>query len=167
MQRYPAMSRVFRQCYGSEGYGSSVDRRTIGSWLGGPEPAEPSQYPGQRLGLPKDGSGSVPSLGRRVAGLFIDWLIASAIGYSLLGGGPWITLGIFALEHVLLVGTLGCTIGHRVAGIRVVRVGGGLPGPLRALVRTLLLCVFIPALFMDRDYRGLHDRASDTVAVRF
>ncbi|MGH3096756.1 MAG: RDD family protein [Streptosporangiales bacterium] len=145
-----------------------MDRRSIGSWLGGPEAAEPSEYPGQRLGLPKEGSGSVPSLGRRIGGLFIDWLIASAIGYSLLRGGPWITLGVFALEHILLVGTLGFTIGHRVAGIRVVRVGGGgPPGPLRALVRTFSLCVFIPALLMDRDYRGLHDRAAGTVAVRF
>lgn len=158
---------MFRQCYGSEGYGFGVDRRSIGSWLGGPEATEPSEYPGQRLGLPKDGTGSVPSLGRRVGGLFVDWLIASAIGYGLLRGGPWITLGVFALEHVLLVGTLGFTIGHRLAGIRVVRLDGGLPGPLRALVRTLSLCVFIPALLMDRDYRGLHDRASATVAVRF
>lgn len=104
---------------------------------------------------------------RRVGGLFVDWLIASAIGYSLLGGGSWTILGVFALEHILLVGTLGFTIGHRAAGIRVTRLAGGPPGPLRALIRTVLLCLFIPALLMDRDYRGLHDRASATVAVRF
>lgn len=146
-----------------------MDRRAIGSWLGGPGSADqgpPSAYAGERLGLAKDGSGSIASLGRRLIGLIIDWAIASAIGYWLIGGGPWLTLGVFAAEHILLIGTLGCTIGHRIGGFRIVRVGGGQPGPLWALVRTVLLCVFIPALLMDRDLRGMHDRAANTVPVR-
>lgn len=146
-----------------------MDRRTIGSWLGGPSSADErsaSAYPGERLGLAENGSGSMPGLGRRLIGLVIDWAIASVIGYGLFRGGPWVTLGVFAAEHILLIGTVGCTIGHRICGFRITRVGGGQPGPLWALVRTILLCVFIPALLMDRDLRGMHDRAANTVPVR-
>lgn len=146
-----------------------MDIRSLRSWLGGPgsDPEDADDaYPGQRLGQPREGSGSVPGLFRRLVGLMVDWVLCSAIGYGLLQAGPWATLGVFALEHVLLVGTLGCTFGHRLLGIRVVRVDGSAPGPLWALVRTLLLCVFIPALFMDRDLRGMHDRAANTMTVR-
>lgn len=146
-----------------------MDIRSLRSWLGGPssDPDAPdSDYPGERLGQPKEGSGSVPGLFRRLVGLMIDWVLCSAIGYGLLKGGPLATLGVFALQHVLLVGTLGFTFGHRLLGVKVVRVDGSLPGPLWALVRTGLLCVFIPALFMDRDLRGMHDRAANTMTAR-
>jgi hypothetical protein len=33
-------------------------------------------------------------------------------------------------------------------------------------VRTVLLCLLIPAFITDRDQRGLHDRAAGTVLVR-
>ncbi|MGO9653847.1 MAG: RDD family protein, partial [Mycobacterium sp.] len=35
-----------------------------------------SAYPGERLGLPESGPGSLAPVGRRVAALTIDWLIA-------------------------------------------------------------------------------------------
>ena len=54
-------------------------------------------------------------------------------------------LAIFAVEHLLLVGTIGYTIGHRVMGLQVVRLGGGLPGPVPALARTILLVPGDPA----------------------
>jgi hypothetical protein len=34
------------------------------------------------------------------------------------------------------------------------------------LVRTVLLVLVVPAVVYDRDYRGLHDRASNAVVVR-
>jgi uncharacterized RDD family membrane protein YckC len=33
-------------------------------------------------------------------------------------------------------------------------------------VRTVLLCLVIPAFIWDRDGRGLHDKAAGTVVVR-
>ena len=51
-------------------------------------------------------------------------------------------------------------------GIHVVRLGGTPAGPLAALVRTLLLCLVIPAVIFDPDQRGLHDKAAKTVLVR-
>ena len=40
-------------------------------------------YPGQGLGLPERGPGSVASMPRRVLALFIDWLLSMLIAYWL------------------------------------------------------------------------------------
>jgi len=88
------------------------------------------------------------------------WLAGASIG------NEFLILAIFAAEQILLVGTLGYSFGHRLLGIRVRRLEGGLPGPLAAIVRTVLLCLVIPALVFDPDQRGLHDRAMGTVLVR-
>ena len=73
---------------------------------------------------------------------------------------------IFAIEYVILLSTLGSTLGMRLVGIRVAALGGGPPGPLGIVVRTVLLLLVIPAVIYDRDTRGLHDRATGTVVVR-
>ncbi len=143
-----------------------VDRKDIGSWLSGPDTSGISKYPGERLGLPESGPGSIARAGRRIAAIFIDWGIALLISNFAFGGDSWATLGVFAIEQILLVGTLGYSIGHRVMGIAVVRPGGGTPGPLAALVRTVLLCLFIPAVIFDPDQRGLHDKAMNTLLIR-
>lgn len=104
--------------------------------------------------------------GRRILAIMIDWGMALLISNFAFGGDSWATLAIFAVEQILLVGTLGYSIGHRVAGIHVVRRGGVAPGPLAALVRALLLCLVIPAVIFDPDHRGLHDKAMNTLLVR-
>ena len=40
------------------------------------------------------------------------------------------------------------------------------PGVGAAIVRTLLLCLVVPAVVWDADGRGLHDSAAGTVIVR-
>jgi uncharacterized RDD family membrane protein YckC len=143
-----------------------VDRKDIGSWLSGPDTSGISRYPGERLGLPESGPGSIARAGRRIAAIMIDWGIALLISNFAFGGDAWATLAIFAVEQILLIGTLGYSIGHRALGIQVVRAGGGAAGPLAALVRSLLLCLVIPAVIFDPDHRGLHDKAMDTLLVR-
>ncbi|MDQ1621957.1 MAG: hypothetical protein QOH19_375 [Actinomycetota bacterium] len=143
-----------------------VDRKDIGSWLSGPDTSDISKYPGERLGLPESGPGSMARAGRRILAICIDWGIALMISNVVFAGNPWATLAVFAVEQTLLIGTLGYSIGHRIAGIHVVRLGGGPAGPLAALVRTLLLCLVIPAVIYDPDQRGLHDKAMNTVLVR-
>jgi uncharacterized RDD family membrane protein YckC len=103
----------------------------------------------------------------------VDWLICSLIAAGFMnyrfgepGLGPFKPLAVFVLMSVLLVGTLGCTIGHRLLGIRVVRIDGSSAGPFPALIRTVLLALLIPALFWDRDSRGFHDKIAATVTVR-
>jgi uncharacterized RDD family membrane protein YckC len=144
-----------------------VDRRDLGSWLDGPGRAAPVQdYPGQRLGRPRDGDGSVGRFGRRLGGLVVDWAIALVIGRALFGEASLAPLGVFLAEHLLLVGTAGATIGHRLFGVRVETLQGAHPGPLAAVVRSLLLVLAVPPLVMDADQRGLHDRAAGTVVAR-
>lgn len=119
------------------------------------------------LGLPTSGRGAVAGLGRRLAAVTLDWLLSLVIARGFFGSGPWQPLAVFAAENVVLVATLGTTVGHRLLGIRVIDVSGGLPRPLPVLVRTALLCLAIPALVWDRDGRGLHDRAAGTVVIRW
>jgi uncharacterized RDD family membrane protein YckC len=96
----------------------------------------------------------------------IDWTIALLISNLLFAGNSWATLAVFAAEQILLIGTLGYSIGHRVLGIQVVRLGGAPAGPLAAVVRTLLMCLVVPAVVFDPDQRGLHDKAMNTVLIR-
>lgn len=143
-----------------------VNRKDIGSWLTGPDTSGISKYPGERLGLPEAGPGSIARAGRRIVAIVIDWGIALLISNFAFAGDSWATLAIFAAEQILLVGTLGYSIGHRIAGIHVVKLGGGTAGPLAGLVRALLLCLVIPAVIFDPDQRGLHDKAMNTVLIR-
>jgi uncharacterized RDD family membrane protein YckC len=128
-------------------------------------------YRGKRLGLPEEGPGAIAPLGRRFGALFIDWALCLLISYGLFArgdqqaAGNW-ALGIFVVLSVLTVGTVGCTPGKRILGIRVVGEGGGRLGFGRVIIRSVLLCLAIPALVWDRDGRGLHDRLSRAVQVR-
>lgn len=107
-------------------------------------------------------------MGRRIGALLLDWLVASLVSLAFFGYDPMATLGVFALENLLLVSTLGYTIGHRAFGITVRPEVDGVPyiGFLRGAVRTLLLCLVIPAVIWDGDGRGMHDKAARTVIVR-
>lgn len=126
-------------------------------------------YPGERLGRPAQGPGSVGRFGRRLVGIGVDWLVALLIAGGLLrplGWGQFAPLTVLLAEHVLLVGTVGTSIGHRLVGLRVERLGGGPAGPGPAVLRSVLLCLGLPALIWDRDQRGLHDRYAGTLVVR-
>ena len=107
-----------------------VDRKDIGSWLSGPDTSGISKYPGERLGFPESGPGSMARAGRRILAIIIDWTIALLISNVFLAGNSMATLAVFAAEQILLIGTLGYGIGHRVMGIHVVRPDGSPAGPL-------------------------------------
>jgi uncharacterized RDD family membrane protein YckC len=134
---------------------------------------DPDDYPGQRLGMPERGPGSLARFPRRAVAITVDWLICTVIATGLMhyrlgetGVGPFKPLAVFVLMNLLLVGTLGSTIGQRLLGMRVVRMDGASAGPLPAAIRTLLLAVVIPAVVWDRDTRGFHDKLAGTVVVR-
>jgi len=131
-----------------------------------PSPDQKTQaYPGQHLGLPERGPGSVSSMPRRLLALFIDWLLSMAIAYWLTHSQFW-TIAVFAVETYVLTALGGSTVGKRLVGIRTVRIGGGPVGFGWALVRTAILLTVVPPLLTDRDLRGLHDRAANTIVVR-
>ena len=154
-----------------------VDRRDIGSWLQGPDStSEPdSSYPGERLGRPETGTGSLARPGRRLASLLIDWAFCLLIARGFFGpealqpNGSLSVVGVLIVVNLLLVGTAGATVGQRLVGVQVERVEGGRPGLLKALIRAVLLGLGFPALTLmwERDRRGLHDLLSQTlVAIR-
>jgi uncharacterized RDD family membrane protein YckC len=142
--------------------------------------SQDTSYPGDRLGLPDGGPGSVATFGRRFVAVLIDWLLCQLIAFAVFGvewgAGGWaafVPLAIFAVENVLLVSTVGTTIGHRVMGLAVHRLRpaelsplAGPPGFAAGAIRTVLLCLVLPALIPDNDNRGLHDKAARTVIVR-
>lgn len=126
----------------------------------------PSRYPGERLGLPESGPRSVGRVGRRIAAIAIDWAIASLLSFAFFHYDSWATIAIFAVLQILFIPTLGGSVGHRAVGMRVVAVRGGWVGVWRPIVRTLLLCIVIPALVWDSDQRGFHDKIAGTVLIR-
>ncbi|MGW4434692.1 RDD family protein [Streptomyces sp. NPDC004596] len=152
------------------------NRQAMGSWLSGPRAALEEAgadfgYRGEQLGLPEQGPNSIARPGRRLGALAVDWGLCVLIAYGLIthGDSPatsnWALL-LFFVMSVLTVGTIGFSPGKRLFGIRVVALETGTVNPARALLRTVLLCLAIPALIWDRDGRGLHDRLAKTVEVR-
>lgn len=143
-----------------------AERRWTGSWLSGVTPAgSKSGYPGEQLGLPETGAGSVAGVGRRLGALLIDWLLCEAIAVAAFHD-PYLTIAVFAVEVYLLTALTGFTVGKRLLGLRVVRLDGKPVGLIWSLVRTLLFLAVVPPLVFDRDLRGLHDKASNTVVIR-
>jgi uncharacterized RDD family membrane protein YckC len=130
-------------------------------------------YAGQRLGMPPSGPGSVARFGPRLGALIVDWLICSVIaaaisGHRLFqtGGNAFVTPAVFAVEYLALVPLIGCTIGSRLFGFRIVALGGRRLGFGWVVVRTALLLLVVPAVVFDRDQRGLHDKAANSVATK-
>ncbi|HHU10358.1 MAG TPA: RDD family protein [Intrasporangiaceae bacterium] len=113
------------------------------------------------------------SLLQRALAAVVDWIIAQLIvvgvfNISVTQGGreAFAPLGVFLLMHLLLIGTIGATIGHRVVGIAVRSLDGGAVGPKQVLLRTVMVALFFPALFTAADGRGLHDKAAGTATIR-
>jgi uncharacterized RDD family membrane protein YckC len=122
---------------------------------------------------------SVAPMSRRLIALIVDWLLCALIVSSLTGhilfgsaqdphyfAAQYGTLALFAFEVYLLTAISGLTVGKRLLRIRAIRTNGGNPGFTWAALRTVLLLFVIPACLTDRDLRGLHDRAADTIVVR-
>jgi len=134
-------------------------------------------YPGERLGLPATGPGSIARVGRRIGALAIDYAAATLIAIAFFdydqfelpadaGWTQFAPLTVFAAMNLVFLPTLGGTPGHRLLGMRLQLVGGAWVGLWRPIVRTVLLVIVIPAVIWDADQRGLHDKAAGTVLLR-
>jgi len=147
----------------------------IGSWLSGPESVGPGGgVPGQRLGMPPVGPGSLAGTGRRVAALLVDWMIAyglAGLGMAVgLFGQSFLATGVLLIWFVIGVVSVrlfGFSPGQYLLGLRVASVDNRLHvGTGRAAARGLLIGLVIPALFTDSDGRGIQDRVTATAVVR-
>jgi uncharacterized RDD family membrane protein YckC len=137
-----------------------------GSRSGAPAPDDEG-YPGRDLGLPEEGPGSVaaplPRGGQFLLDLLIGGLVASAISFP---APAYLSLAVWAVLVTVPMAVLGQTPAMVLTGLRAVRVDGAGRVGVWALARTVSLFFVVPALVMDRDGRGLHDRVSRTVVVR-
>jgi uncharacterized RDD family membrane protein YckC len=114
------------------------------------------------------------STGRRLVALLIDWVVAvlsaaAVVGTAVPPDGPGqglVVSAAFIVEVALPTGLLGYSIGKRIVGLRVEGPDGGPIGMLRALLRTFLLSLVIPALVMNDERRGLHDIAAGSRVIR-
>jgi len=136
----------------------------------------PQAYRGERIGLPAEGPGSLAPIGLRLGAYVVDALASALVaglfvhrsGSGLAGRlpGTW-SLIPFAVDYVVGMLVAGRTLGMYLFGLRIIRVSRTVAvDPLRALGRTALLLLFVPALVFDRDNRGMHDRLTDTAVVR-
>jgi uncharacterized RDD family membrane protein YckC len=137
----------------------------------------PQSFRGQRLGLPEQGPGSLAPTGPRLGAFLVDavasglvaGLFVRAVGAGGAAGdlpGSW-SLIPFVIDYVVGGLVAGRTLGMYLFGLRLVRVDRrAAVDPARAVVRTALLLLLLPAVIWDRDGRGLHDRLTDTAVVR-
>lgn len=144
------------------------ERKDIGGWLEGP----PSNqlYPGEHMGRPPQGPGSIARFGRRIVAFVIDWYLCWAIlalfGHATSSVFDNVLLIVMTwCYQVLTVGVMGHTIGHMVCGMQVQTLNGQPAGWLTALLRSTLVMLVVPIFMMDADQRGVHDRIRHTVLV--
>jgi uncharacterized RDD family membrane protein YckC len=110
--------------------------------------------------------GQIATLQRRFGALLVDWLLCLLVA-GFLGRFPnnWAPL-VLVVEYAFFIGLFAQTPGMRLTRIACVSVvDGGPVGIPRAFLRGLLLALFVPALIMDGQRRGLHDRAAGTIMV--
>ncbi|MCF4006239.1 RDD family protein [Corynebacterium uropygiale] len=150
------------------------------SWIEGPQipgerddPDAPGRWPGEKLGLPKSGPGSLASVMRRVGGMLVDWWICWAIAFLITRMTHM--FGDIATTTWLLFPILGTITGWLFArtpgqalfkmGIARTDVPGTRVGFVRALLRSVFTALLFPPVIMDSDGRGLHDRATGTSVI--
>lgn len=111
-------------------------------------------------------------LWRRALGLIVDWFLAQlisifAFGAELGAGGAqaFVPLGVLGVINVLSITAFAATPGQALMRMQVLQVRPG-SFSLQVLIRSALLCLFVPAVLSDRHGRGFHDAAAGTVIVR-
>jgi uncharacterized RDD family membrane protein YckC len=132
-----------------------------------------SDYPGERVGLPQAGPGSLAGWGRRVAALVVDWVVCTVVAVVLFspqvltghGWYRWATLTTFFVESAVLCVFAGGSVGQLVCRLAVGRVDRSQLDLGRSFLRAAMVCVVLPALVVGTDRRGLHDLAAGTVVV--
>ena len=106
--------------------------------------------------------------GRRFGALLIDWglcLLVAAF-YANPMKVAWPAVLVLIVLNTVCIGLFGQTPGMALAGVRCVSyTDGGAIGLLRAFVRAILLALLIPAVILNANRRGLHDRAAGSIVI--
>lgn len=134
---------------------------------------EAPRHPGQGLGLPTTGRGSLAGWWPRIGALVGDWAASMVIAVGLFGAGvmtgggwrAWMILTVFFVESSVLTTLTGSSFGQLIARIGVVRVDGRPLGWWRPTARTFLKCLVIPHVVVGAERRTLTDMLLGTVVV--
>lgn len=139
----------------------------MAGWVDGPGGAiQAGRWPGERLGLPEAGPGSLARPSRRIAAVVVDWALALVASNVFFGGDPLATLLVFAGMHLIGLTLLATTVGKALLRIQVVHIRTGSTAPVhKVALRTVLLCLVLPLMVVDPDGRSLHDKAAGTVEL--
>ncbi|MFW0107990.1 RDD family protein [Rothia sp. P7181] len=142
-----------------------MKREDLGSWLNGPPTDQ--KYPGEHMGRPQQGPGSIARFGRRIIAFCIDWYLWWAVLYLL--NVPhlqiFVLLVVWAYQSIT-IGLYGHTLGHFLCGMQVQTVDGHPVGLKNAILRSTLVMLVLPVFMMDADTRGVHDRVRNMILVR-
>jgi len=108
--------------------------------------------------------------GRRLAALVVDWgassLITRAFVSQHTASQSFFQLLVFFVEVSILTALTGASFGQHLLRLRVVdEATGGAVSPLRVLARTAMICVVLPAIFMNHS-RGYHEILTHTRVIR-
>lgn len=117
---------------------------------------------------------SYASVARRLGALAVDYFASLGIAVVVFREFPYgtqgsmlATIGVFFVEIVIFTFLLGASFGQKLLAMRVVNnFNGGRLSLWRIMLRTLLILLVIPALVMDSDGRGLHDRIVGSRVIR-
>jgi hypothetical protein len=131
------------------------------------------RWPGDELGLPERGQGSLASWRNRITALVLDWAISMILAWAFFGigalrGSDWRSftiLGMFYLQSTVLTALVGGSAGKLITRIGVMRVDWQPLGFLRSAARQFLVCLVIPALVIGPHRRGLTDLTCGSVVV--
>lgn len=130
-------------------------------------------YPGQRLGLPAEGHGSLASWRARIAALLLDWAVCMGVAVLLFGTEvltgsdwrAWMILATFFVQSTVLSWLLGGSLGQVVCRLAVARLDRQPLGIARAVLRAAMISLALPALVIGPDRRNLADLAAGTAVI--
>ena len=106
--------------------------------------------------------------GRRFGALLIDWVLCLLVAafYANPTKVGWPAVLVLIVLDTVCIGLFGRTPGMALTGVRCISyTDGGAIGLARALLRAILLALLIPAVILDVNRRGLHDRAAGSVVI--
>ncbi|HEY5821570.1 MAG TPA: RDD family protein [Propionibacteriaceae bacterium] len=140
----------------------------------GDSEANEARYPGERVGLPETGRGSLATWQTRIVALVVDWAACMAVAVGLFGTAvltgngwqAWMILTVFFVQSTLLSWFAGGSFGQLLCRIAVYRLDGLPLGLPRAIARAALICLALPPLIIATDRRGLQDLAAGTAVVK-
>jgi uncharacterized RDD family membrane protein YckC len=130
-------------------------------------------YPGQQLGLPAAGHGSLASWRARIAALLLDWAVCMGVAVLLFGTEvltgsdwrAWMILATFFVQSTVLSWLVGGSLGQVVCRLAVARLDRQPLGIARAVLRAAMISLALPAVVIGPDRRNLADLAAGTAVI--